>query len=146
MSLLAPTDFPRWTRAKLGLPPNADLTLELEDHIAHAENHARFLVGDEAYDDLASDDPGNEDRRKRFKAAVKALTESRLYMLQAEDLGMRAGHSTQGARTRTITADARRGATAAANRAFVDFVEGMFRLGHVVGPRALNQFHVTVTR
>lgn len=146
MSLLSAKDFPRWTRAKLALPADANLAEEIDRHIIASEDYLRYAIGDAKFDELAADTTANAPTRRRLATALHALVESRMYGVRAEDLGMQSGSSTQGSRSRTVTADARRGATSAANRAYSDFVDGMFRLGLTVGKRALNDFYVRTSR
>lgn len=146
MSLLSAKDFPRWTRAKLGLPTDANLAEEIDRHIIAAEDYVRYAIGDEKFDELATVSEANALNRRRLATALHALVESRLHSVHAEQLGAQAGSSTQGGRSRTITADARRGAEASARRSHTDFTDGMFRLGLSVAPRALNEFYVEAKR
>ena len=146
MSLLTALDFPRWTRFRLGLAPTADLAEEIERHITTAEDHLRYVVGDDAFDELADEGAGNADRRRRFVNALPPLVESRLYGVHAETLGAQAGSSTQGGRSRTVTAEASRGARSAAERAYTDFVQAMFQLGVAARATALNDFYTPVSR
>jgi hypothetical protein len=146
VSLLTAQDFPRWTRSMLGLEPTANLAAEIERHILTADDHLRYLIGDDKYEELASTSTSNAERRRRFVNAAHHLTESRLYGVQAETLGMRAGSSTQGARSKTITAEATRGARAAAGRSYGDFVRAMFQLGIVTREQTLNEFFTLVSR
>lgn len=144
--LLTAKDFPRWTRSRLGLPPEATLDEEIDRVILRAGDHVRSLVGDEAYDQLAADGSDNAQRRRRFAAALHALVESRLHEVRAEHLGSQAGSSTQGKRARTTSPQAAQAAEVAAARAYRRFAEDMFQLGHTVRQQALGVYHTPTAR
>ena len=146
MSLLAAQDFPRWTRAKLGLPADANLSEEIDRVIIRCEDHLRSIIGDDAFDDLAAEGEANADRRRRFAAAVHAFVESELHEVRSEHLGSQVGSSTQGKRSRTIAAQAVSAAGFAAERSRRHYVEGMFHLGYSVRPEALGIHYTSVTR
>jgi hypothetical protein len=146
VSLLTAKDFPRWTRARLGLEATANLAEEIDRHILTAEDHLRYVIGDDKFEELATVSEMNADRRRRFANALHHLVESRLHGVHAEILGTKAGSSTQGARSKTITAEATRGARAAAGRSYGDFVQAMFQLGIVARERSLNDFYTRVSR
>lgn len=146
MNLLTAKDFPRWTRAKLGLPATANLVEELDRRILKAEDHVRGLIGDTVFDELSEISEANATRRRRFQTALVDLVESSLHTVAAEHLGSQVGSSTQGSRSRTIAAEAKHSATQAANRSYADFAEGMFRLGYTVRREALGIHYTPVSR
>jgi hypothetical protein len=146
MTVLSALDFPRWTRARLGLPTTADLAEEIDRHILRAEDHVRSLIGDVDFDRLADVDVANADTRRRFRTALVDLVESMLYAVTSETLGLQIGSSTQGSRSRTVTADAKKSADGSVARSHRSYVEGMFRLGFTVDPRAVNAFHTEMSR
>ncbi|MBA2666125.1 MAG: hypothetical protein H0U69_03700 [Trueperaceae bacterium] len=146
MSLVLATDFPRWTRSKLGLPPDGDLAYEIEVAIDRAVDHVRDLIGVAAYDALALDTVANTPRRKRLKRALVALIESRLHDLAAEHAGARVGSTTQGRRSKTFGTEAITTSRRASSRAFSDYATEMFALGHTVRPEATSIHYTVVER
>lgn len=146
MSLLAAQDFPRWTRARLGLPADANLSEEIDRVILRCEDHLRSVIGDDAFDGLAAEGQANAERRRRFAAAVHAFVESELHEAHSEHLGSQVGSSTQGKRSRTVAVQAADRATKAAARSRRHYVEGMFALGYSVRPEAIGIHYTPVTR
>jgi len=144
-TVLTATDFPRWTRAALGLPIDANVSEEVDLHILHAEDHVRSIIGDDAFAQLADDGEANADRYRRFRTALHSLVESRLHNLQAETLGKQAGSSTQGRRSRTISGSAAQSSRNASTRSYRDYVERMFALGVTVRAPAMG-IHYTRIR
>lgn len=146
MSLLTAKDFPRWTRAKLGLPTDANLSEEIDRVIIRCENHLRSILGDAVYEDLAANTVDNANRRQRFEGALHAFVESELHEARSEHLGSLVGSSTQGKRSRTVAVEAVSTADMAAERSRRHYVEGMFALGHTVRPEAIGFHYTSVTR
>ena len=145
-SLLTAMDFPRWTKGKLGLPANAELSVEIDRFIIRAEDHVRSLIGDGAFNELAADGIVNADQRRRFSAALHAFVESELYAAQSQNLSSQVGSSSQGGRSKTITADSAKAATSAASRSYEQYASMMFNLGYSVRAVALNMHYTHVTR
>lgn len=146
MSLLTAKDFPRWTRVKLGLPTDANLSEEIDRVIIRCESHVRSIIGDDAYDALAAATVDNADRRRRFEAAMQAFVESELHEAHSEHLGGQIGSSTQGKRSRTVAVQAVDRSAKAAERSRRHYAEGMFALGHTVRPEAIGIHYTSVTR
>lgn len=143
-ALLTSKDFPRWTKARLGLPLTASLEEEIDREIIRAEDHVRAIISDAKFDELAEDTEANANRRRRFQAAIHALVEAALHHSEAETLGQRSGSSTQGRRSRTIGPGAWRSARAASTRAYRHYVETMFHLGLTVRDTALGVYETRV--
>lgn len=145
-ALLTALDFPRWTRGKLGLPHDADLTAEIERHILLAVDHARLTVGSSVVEELSEDTEANADQRRRFASAVHALTESMLHDLHADTLGAQAGSSSQGKRSRNVAPQAAEAARSAAVRSYSRWVDAMLALGYTVRRQARGAFYTQMSR
>lgn len=144
--ILTHKDFPRWTRAKLGLPTSATLAEEIDRVIYQCWDHVTAILGEDVVDELSADGVDNAERRRRFEAAMHAFVTSELYELNAEHTGSQLGSSTQGKRSRTIAEGAVSSARSAAERYRRTYVEGMFALGYTVRPAALGVHYTPVER
>ncbi len=143
-ALLTSKDFPRWTKARLGLPPTASLEEEIDRNIIRAEQHLRGIIGDAKFDELAEDTEANAARRKRFQSAMHQLVESELYAIESETIGRNIGTSSQGRRSRTIGPGVWRSAQRSSERAYRDYVETMFNLGLIVRREAIGVYETRV--
>lgn len=135
--LLNVHSFPRFTRAKLGLPTDADLAEEVDRYLIRAADAITDAIGADAVAQLTSTDENNKATRRRFRDAYRDLVESYLWEAAALAQTERIGSSRQGQRQTTVDAASVTGARTAAAQAFERYVAGMAALGYDVNPRGI---------
>lgn len=144
MNLLSVNSFPRFTRAYLGLPSDADLAEVIDSYLERGADEIRDAIGAAAVTALSSTDPSNQDRRRRFRSAYRDLVESMLWDARAVAAAQRVGTQRQGARQSTLDASVVTSAENAARAARERYAATMQALGHPV--TTIGAYHSEIER